>query len=156
MKTNIKILGLALIGLLILTSSCEKEKDAVEETLGVVFAVNVDASEAWSSNTDNATLVAEKDGTKLKITIKSSGKEVVLYAEKFEKGKFTFDDTTNSGVYKDGTDYDSSVSIDNYIEITNVHTDGKKFDAKFSFMGFNSAQESKIISGSMANITRLN
>ena len=156
MKTNMKFLGLALIGLLILTTSCKKEKDAVEETLGVVFAVNVDASEVWSSNTDNATLVAEMDGARLKITMKSGGKEVVLHAEKFEKGKYTFDDTTNSGVYTDGTDYSSSVSIDDYIEITNIHADGKKFDAKFSFLGFNSAQESKIISGSWANVTRLN
>ena len=156
MKTKIKFLGLALIGLLILSTSCKKEADTVEETLGEIFAVSVAGSEAWDSNTANATIVAKMENNKLKVTIKNGGKEVVLYAEKFEKATFNFDDTVNSGIYKeDGVTYTGSESINNYIEITNIHSDGKKFDAKFSFTSFNGAADSKVISGSWANVTRL-
>ncbi len=156
MKTKIKFLGLALIGLLILSTSCKKTEDSIEETLGELFAVNIDGSAAWDSNTANATIVAKMENSKLKITLKNGGKEVVLYAEKFEKEKFTFDDTVNSGTYKtDGITYASSESINNYIEITNIHSDGKKFDAKFNFTGFNGAADSKVISGTWANVTRL-
>ncbi len=156
MKTKIKFLGLALIGLLILSTSCKKTEDSIEETLGELFTVQVDGSNAWDSNTANATIVAKMENSKLKITLKNGGKEVVLYAEKFEKEKFTFDDTVNSGTYKeDGITYASSESINNYIEITNIHSDGKKFDAKFNFTGFNGAADSKVTSGTWANVTRL-
>jgi len=156
MKTNIKILGLLLIGMLILSTSCKKTEDNVEETLGELFTVKVDAVTAWDSNTANATIVAKMENSKLKITLKNGDEEVVLYAEKFEKAKFNFDDTNNSGVYKkSGITYASSVSDENYIEITNIHADGKKFDAKFKFLSINSAAESKEILGSWANVTRL-
>ena len=147
-----KLIGLAFMGLFLLSVGCKKTTDSVEESLGEVFSVHVDGNEVWSSSTDNATIVAKMDGSRLKITLKNGNDEVVLYTKNFEKGEFLFDDTSNTGLYKaSGVTYNGAAVNTNNIKISNIHADGKKFDATFSFAATDKGG-TKVITGSWINV----
>ena len=152
-----KIFAIALIGLFVLTVfSCQKASDKIEESLGVVYAVDVDGHTAWDSNTSGASVSATMDGSRLKITIKDATKEVVLYAKEFVKGKYIFDTQrhVNTGVYKEGSKtFKAATRGSNYVEILYIHTDAKTFDGSFSFV-CTEGNETKTVHGSWANVKR--
>ena len=156
MKTKFTFLGLALVGLLMFSTSCQKEKDKLEESLGVVYAVDVDGHPEWDSNTSGASISATMDGSRLKVTIKDGTKEVVLHAKEFVKGTYTFDAQrhVNTGMYKaDAKTYEGATGGDNYVEIKYIHTDGKTFDGRFSFV-CTDGNETKTVHGTWANVKR--
>ena len=157
MITKFKIFAIALIGLFVLTTfSCQKVNDKIEESLGVVYAVDVNGHTAWDSNTSGASISATMEGSRLKVTIKDGTKEVVLYAKEFVKGRYIFDSQrhVNTGVYKEGSKtFESATGGDNYVEITYIHTDSKTFDGRFSFV-CNDGTDTKTVHGSWANVKR--
>jgi len=136
--------------------SCQKTSDKIEESLGIVYAVDVDGHTAWDSNTSGADISATMDGSKLKITIKEGTKEVVLHAKEFVKGKYIFDSQrhVNTGVYKEGSQiFKGATTGSNYVEISYIHTDAKTFDGEFSFV-CTDGTETKTVHGSWANVKR--
>ena len=138
------------------STSCQKEKDAIEESLGVKYTVSVNGNTAWDNNTKNASISATMEGSRLKITIKDGTKEVVMYAKEFVKGKYIFDALkhVNTGIYKeDAKTFDGATGGDNYIEIKYIHTDSKTFDGDFNFV-CTDGNETKTLHGAWANVKR--
>lgn len=153
MNTKIKFLGLALFGMLIISTSCKKEEEIIEESFGVIFTVS--GNDSWDTNT----ATAEMTGTSLVIKTSKDKKEIVLTIKDFAKGKYYFDDEANFAKYtSDNTDaskwYLSTISHDNFIEIINIHSDGIKFDGKFSFLGIDANDNVQTITGSWINVSK--
>ena len=156
MNTKIKIFAIALVGIMMFSTSCQKEKDNIKESLGVLFAVDINGHPDWDSNTSNATISATMDGSRLKVTIKNGNKEVILHAKEFVKGKYIFDSQKhiNTGIYKDGSKtFEGASGGDNYLEIKYIHTDGKTFDGRFSFV-CTDGTDIKTVHGTWANVKR--
>jgi hypothetical protein len=157
MKLNIKFIGIAIVGLLMLTASCQKELDKLEEDFGVVYTVEENGKSLWTNKTESTSIEAVMEHSRIKLTLKDGSKEVVLYAKEFEKGKYIFDQLkhASSGMYKDASStYEGAYGGDNYIEIKYIHTDGKLFDGKFSFVCANSSGDTKTISGNWYNVEK--
>ena len=156
MNTKYTFLGLALVGLLMLSTSCQKTKDKIEESLGVVYAVDVNGHPEWDSNTSGASISATMDGSRLKISIKNGTKEVVLHTKEFVKGTYVFDEQRhiNTGMYKaDAKTFEGATGGDNHVKIKYIHTDGKHFDGSFSFV-CTDGTDTKTVHGSWANVKR--
>ena len=157
MITKFKIFAIALIGLFVLTTfSCQKVKDKIEESLGKVYAVDINGKNAWTHNTSDASISATMDGSRVKITITHGEKSVVLHAKEFVKGRYVFDSQkhVNTGIYKEGTKtFVGATGGDNYVEILYIHTDSKTFDGKFSFV-CNDGADTKTVHGTWANVKR--
>ena len=155
---KIRFLGLALFSFIIIASSCSKEtNEKIEETVGPLFTVNIAGTdgESYKSTTGYGKMV----GNHFVITSDKGDKEVFLYIKKFEKGKYTFDDTLNyaSFSFDKGNPskiYKSVISKDSYVEIKYIHSDGKTFDGEFSFTCSDSNQSIKMISGEWINLVK--
>jgi len=153
---KIKFLGLALFSFIIIASSCSKEtNEKIEETVGPLFTVNIAGNDGESYK--STTGYGKMEGNHFVITSDKGDKEIFLYIKKFEKGKYTFDDSLNYATFSfDKSDaskiYKSEISKDAYIEIKYIHSDGKTFDGKFSFTCFDSNQDSQTISGEWINL----
>ena len=155
MKTKIKFLGLAVLGLLLISISCKQEEEKIEESLGTTFSVAASNGDSWKASTTTAKM----EGSSFVIKPTKDSKEVVLTIKNFAKAKYKFDDTENHGTYtsnkSDATKlFVSSESADNYIEITNIHSDGVKFDGKFSFLATDENNAVQTISGSWINVSK--
>ncbi len=155
MKTKIKFLGIALLGLLIFSTSCEKEEEIVEEILGVTFTVSVTGDDVYKSATAQGKMI----GNSFVIESDKSDKEIKLYIPKFEKGTYYFDDTLNYATYTYHKEdpakiYNSEESSAFYIKITNIHSDGVKFDGEFSFTARDANNDVKIVSGAWINVSK--
>jgi len=79
--------------------------------------------------------------------------------KKFEKGKYKFDDVVNNATFTfDKSDptkiYTSVKSVDDWVEITKIHTDNKTFDGKFSLTCQNAAGDAKVITGNWLNLKK--
>ena len=155
MKTKIGFIGLALLGMLIISTSCKKEEDKVEETIGISFAVTTSDGVNWTTSS----VTAKMEGNSFVIKAVKDNKEVVLTIKDFSKGTYRFDDTENHATYTPDNSnaanlYTSSESTDNYVEITNIHTDGVKFDGKFSFLAIDTNMNVVTVSGSWINVPK--
>ena len=142
--------------MLILTASCQKGFEKLEEDFGVTYSVSVDGKTAWDSNKDDVSVSATMEHSILKVTLRDGAKEVVLYAKEFVKGKYTFDaqKQLNKGVYKDGSKtFEGETGGNNYIEIKYIHTDSKTFDGVFNFVCTNGT-DTKTVHGTWANVKR--
>ena len=155
MNTKIKFLGLALLGMLIFSTSCKKEEEKIEESFGIVFTVATSDGDSW----DTTTATAEMIGSEFVIKTSKDNKEVVLTIKDFAEGSYFFNDTLNYGTYtSDKSDvtklYNSTIAADNYIEIINIHSDGVKFDGKFSFLAIDANNAVQTISGTWINVSK--
>ena len=155
MKTKIKFLGLALVGMLLIGTSCKKEEEKIEESLGISFTVTDSDGDSWSASTTTAKM----EGSSFVITASKDNKEVVLTMKEFSKKSFKFDDTANHATYtpdKTNADklYSSSETDQNYIEIVNIHSDGSRCDGKFSFLALNDDADVLTISGAWLNVSK--
>ncbi len=155
MKTKFKLLGLALFGMLLIGTSCKKEEEKIEESLGTLFTVTASGGDSW----DISSPTAKMEGSSFVIKATKDSKEVVLTIKEFAKGTYHFTDTLNYGTYTSNkTDatklYSSTISADNYIEIINIHSDGVKFDGKFSFLATDENNDVQTISGSWINVSK--
>ena len=153
MKKTIKFLGLAFIGMLFISTGCDKE--TIEEDLGIVFTVATSNGDSWSASTTTAKM----EGSSFVITGSKDNKKVVLTVKEFKKGSYFFDDAANHATYTpDDTDatklYSSAVSHDNYVEIVNIHSDGSRSDGKFSFLATDANNDVLTISGSWLNVSK--
>ena len=154
MKTKFKLLGLALFGMLLINISCSKEEEVVEESLGITFTVTDSDGDTWSASTTTAKM----EGSSFVITASKDHKLLVLTMKEFAKASYFFNDAENHATYTpDQTDatklYSSTNSGDNYIEIINIHSDGARFDGKFSFLATDANNNVQTISGSWINVS---
>jgi len=156
MNKKLTFLGLALMGLLIFAASCSKKTtDAVEEELGTKFVVTVKGDDGFTSTTG----YGKMENGNFVITSDHGDMEIYLYVEKFEKGDYYFDNKTNHATFtyhkEDASKiFTSSETHDNYVKITNIHTDGGKFDGKFSFLCTDKDNNVKEVSGSWINLPK--
>ncbi len=155
MKTKIKFLGLALLGLLIFSTSCEKEEEIVEEILGVKFTVSVTGDDTYTSATAQGKII----GNSFVIESDKSDKEIKLYIPKFEEGTYYFDDSLNYATFTYHKEdpakiYNSSKSNAFFIKIVRIHSDGVKFDGEYSFTALDANNDVKIISGAWINVSK--
>ena len=155
MKTTIKFFGMALLGMLLIGTSCKKEEEKIEESLGITFTVATSDGDSWSASTTTAKM----EGSSFAIKASKDHKEIVLTIKEFAKGKYSFDDIENHAAYTpDQTDatklYSSTNNVDNYIEIINIHSDGSRCDGKFSFLAMDTNTEILTISGSWINVSK--
>ena len=155
MKTRIQLLGLVLFGMLIIGTSCKKEEEKVEESLGIKFTVTTSDGGSWTASSSTGKM----EGSSFVIKASKDNKEVVLTIKEFAKGTFEFDDTANHATYTpDKTDtaklYNSSEAADNYVKITNIHSDGSRCDGKFSFLATDSNLDVITVSGSWINVSK--
>ena len=153
MKISIKILVLALFGVLLINTGCDKEK--VEEDLGITFTVTTNDGGSWvASNVD-----AKMEGSGLKITATKDHHKIVLNIKEFAKGKYTFDDAANHATHTtDDTDasklFTSTNDASSYIEILNIHSDGARSDGKFNFKATDSDNNELTIDGAWLNVSK--
>ena len=155
MKTRFKLLGLALFGMLLINISCSKEEEVVEESLGITFTVTDSDGDTWSASTTTAKM----EGSSFVITASKDHKVVVLTMKEFAKASYFFNDAENHATYTpDQTDatklFSSTNSSDNYIEITNIHSDGSRCDGKFSFLATDTNNDELTISGVWINVSK--
>ena len=154
MKTKMKLLGLALLGMLFISTSCKKEEEKIEESFGIIFTVATSEGDSW----ETSSAIGEMIGSEFVIKTSKDNKEVVLTIKDFAKGTYHFNDPLNHGTYtsnkSDATkNYISTNSADNYIEIINIHSDGARFDGKFSFLATDVNNNVQTISGSWINVS---
>jgi hypothetical protein len=156
MNTKIKLLGLALLSIFIMTVSCSKKTDdAILEELGTEFVVTVSGDNGFTSTTG----YGKMDGNKFVITSDHGDMEITLNVTEYKKGDYYFDNKSNNATFtyhKDDASkiYTSTETKDNYIKITNIHTDGGKFDGKFKFMCMDKNSNIKNVSGSWVNLPK--
>ena len=155
MKTRVRLIGLALLGMLIISTSCKKEEDKVEERLGTHFTVTTSDGGSWTADAPSGKI----EGGSFVIKGSKDGKEVVLTIKEFVKAKYSFDNSSNHATYTpDKSDasklYSSSISADNYVEIINIHTNGTTFDGTFSFLSMNANNDIITVSGSWINVPK--
>ena len=155
MKTEIRFLGMALLGMLLIGTSCKKEEEKIEESLGTEFSVEASGGDSW----DVTSVTAKTEGSAFVIKATKDNKEVVLTIKEFAKGKYHFNDTLNFATYtSDKTDatklYNSTNSADNFIEILNIHSDGVKFDGSYSFLATDENNDVQTISGAWINVSK--
>ena len=155
MKKTIKFLGLVLLAVLFINTSCKKETEKVEEDFGTIFNVATSDGGSWQASAPSGKM----EGSAFVLTSTKDGKEVVLTIKEFAKGKYSFSDTLNYATYtpdkSDATKlYKSSTSGDNYIEITNVHSNGTTTDGKFSFLATDENMNVLTISGNWINVPK--
>ena len=151
---KIKFLGLALLGMLLISTSCKKEEEKIEESWGIIFTVVASGGDSW----DVTSATAEMIGNEFVIRTAKDNKEVVLTIKEFAEGSYFFNDPLNYGTYtsnkSDATKlYNSTNIADNYIEIINIHSDGARFDGKFSFLATDVNNNVQTISGSWINVS---
>ncbi len=155
---KIKLLGVALLGFILIASSCSKKTDdKIEEAIGVTFTINIAGSNGDSYKA--ATAHGEMKDGHFVITSDHGDKEIYLYIDKFEKGKYNFSDTLNKATYSyEKSDpskiYKSTGDAKDFVEITKIHSDNKTFDGKFEFTCSNSANDILFISGSWINVVK--
>ncbi len=155
MQKTIKFLGLALLGMLLITTGCKKETENVEEDLGLKFTVTTSDGDSWTTSSVNA----KTENGKFVITATKDDKQVVLTIKEFAKGKYTFTDTLNYATYNpvksDASKlYTSAISQDNYVEIQNIHSDNERFDGRFSFLATDKDMNVLTVSGSWINVAK--
>ncbi len=153
MKKTFKFLALALFGILLINTGCDKE--TIEEDLGIVFTVTTSDGGSWSASATTANMV----GSSFVITGSKDHKKVVLTVKEFVEGSYFFNDTENHATYTpDDTDatklYTSTDSSDNYVKIVNIHSDGSRSDGKFSFLATDANNDVLTISGSWLNVSK--
>ena len=155
MNTKIKFLGLAVIGLLLIGTSCNKEEEKIEESLGTEFTVEASGGDSW----DVTSVTAKTEGSAFVIKATKDNKEVVLTIKEFAKGKYHFNDASNFATYSSNkTDaaklYSSTNSGDNFIEILNIHSDGVRFDGSYSFLATDENNDVQTINGAWINVSK--
>jgi hypothetical protein len=139
-----------------MTVSCSKDtEDAIEEELGVKFEVTVAGDNGFSSTTG----YGKMDGNNFVITSDKGDMQIFLYVKEYKKGDYYFDDKTNNATFtyhkEDASKiFTSTETKDNYIKITNIHSDGGLFDGKFSFMCMDKDSNIKNVSGSWINLPK--
>jgi hypothetical protein len=140
-----------------MTVSCSKNTDDAieEELLGIKFEVTVTGDNGFSSTTGYGRM----DGNNFVITSDKGDMEIFLYVKEFKKGDYYFNDTSNHATFTYHKEdipkiFTSTETKDNYVKITNVHTDGVKFDGKFSFMCVDKDNNIKNVSGSWINLPK--
>ena len=143
------------MAVLLINTSCKKETEKVEEDLGTIFNVTTSDGDSWKASVPSGKM----EGSAFVLTASKDGKEVVLTIKEFAKGKYSFSDTLNYATYttdkSDATKlFRSAISDDNFIEITNIHSNGTTTDGKFSFLATDENMNLLTISGNWINVPK--
>ena len=95
-------------------------------------------------------------GDQVVITIDHNDERIILTVKEYVKGKYTIDQSSTAATFNFtksdiSAAYTATISPDNYIELTNIHSDATKYDGKFSFTAIDKNFNVKNFSGSWIN-----